>query len=94
MKDAERQVMAAQKNILEDYRELGRLRSGNKSLADSCQRQESAYNLFLDQLSIPIYESVGAGYCGCPHRRKSLSHFRGGGGSTSDLKWDGRNPDI
>lgn len=93
MKDAERQVMAAQKNVLADYRELGRLRSDNKSLADSSQRQESAYSLLLDQLSIPSMRTQVLAVADALIGGKPVSLSGGGGGSTSDLRWDGRNPD-
>lgn len=93
MQDAELQVKTAQKNVLADYKELNQLRGDYESLSDSSHQQESAYRLLLDQLCIPslrvqVFAIADALIGGSP-----IPTFGGGGGSTSDLRWDGRNPD-
>lgn len=91
--DAARQVEAAQSNVLADYGELYQLRRENKSLSDANESLESELNTLLEQLAIPsirnlIFAVVDALIGGQPVPVSS-----GGGGSTSDLPWDGRRPD-
>ena len=93
MKDAEHQVMTAQKNVLADYRELGRLRGDYQSLADSSQRQESDYRQLLDQLAIPSMRAQVLAIADALIGGQPIPSSGGGGGSTSDLRWDGRIPD-
>lgn len=73
---------------------INQLRGDNESLSDSSHQQDSAYRLLLDQLSIPSMRTqvfaiadalIGGG--------KPIPTSGGGGGSGSDLRWDGRNPD-
>ena len=90
--DAARQVEAAQRNVLADYGELYQLRRENKSLSDTNKSLESELNTLLEQLAIPsvrnlIFAVIDALSGGQPIPISS------GGGSISDLPWDGRRPD-
>ena len=91
--DAARQVEAAQRNVLADYGELYQLRRENKSLSDTNKSLESELNTLLEQLAIPsvrnlIFAVIDALIGGQP-----IPISSGGGGSISDLPWDGRRPD-
>lgn len=92
MQDAERQVKAAQKNVLVDYKELNQLRGDYESLSDSSHQQELAYRLLLDQLSIPSLRVQVLAIADALIGGRPIPVSGGGGGSTSDLRWDGRNP--
>ena len=93
MQDAERQVKAAQKNVLADYRELNQLRGDYKSLTDSSHQQDFAYRQLLDQLSIPSMRVQVLAIADALIGGRPIPSSGGGGGTTSDLRWDGRNPD-
>lgn len=93
MEDAKRQVKAAQKNVLADYRELNQLRGDYESLSDSSHQQDSAYRLLLDQLSIPSLRVQVLAIADALIGGRPIPTSGGGGGSVSDLRWDGRNPD-
>lgn len=93
MQDAERQVKAAQKNVLADYKELNQLRSDNEALSDSIQQQDSAYRLLLDQLSVPSLRVQVLAIADTLIGGRPIPASGGGGGSGSELRWDGRNPD-
>ena len=93
--DAARQVEAAQRNVLTDYRELYQLRRENKTLSDTNENLESELNTLLGQLAIPsvrnmIFAVADALISGQPI---PVSSGGGGGNSDSDLRWDGRRPD-
>lgn len=93
MSDAVRQVEAVQRNVLADYGELYQLRRENKFLSGTNENLESELNTLLEQLAIPsirnlIFAVADALICG-----QSVPISSGGGGSTSDLPWDGRRPD-
>lgn len=93
--DAARQVEAAQRNVLADYRELYQLRRENKILSDTNENLESELNTLLGQLAIPsvrnmIFAVADALISGQPI---PVSSGGGGGNSDSDLRWDGRRPD-
>ena len=95
MKDAARQVEAAQRNILADYEKLYQLRRKNKTLSDANENLESELNTLLGQLAIPsvrnmIFAVADALISGQPI---PISSGGGGGNSDSDLRWDGRRPD-
>lgn len=92
MQDSERQVKAAQKNVLADYKELNQLRSNFESLSDSSHQQDSAYRLLLDQLSVPSLRVQVLAIADALIGGRPIPTFGGGGGSASDLRWDGRNP--
>ena len=93
MQDAERQVKAAQKNVLADYRELNQLRGDYESLTDSSHQQDFAYRQLLDQLSIPSMRVQVLAIADALIGGRPIPSSGGGGGTTSDLRWDGRNPD-
>lgn len=91
--DAARQVEVAQRNVLADYGELYQLRKENKILSDTNGNLEAELNTLLEQLAIPsirnlIFSVTDALIGGQPVPISSC-----GGGSTSDLPWDGRRPD-
>ena len=93
--DAARQVEAAQRNVLADYRELYQLKRENKILSDTNENLESELNTLLGQLAIPsvrnmIFAVADALISGQPI---PVSSGGGGGNSDSDLRWDGRRPD-
>ena len=93
MQDAERQVKAAQKNVLADYRELNQLRGDYESLTDSSHQQDFAYRQLLDQLSVPSLRVQVLAIADALIGGKTIPFSGGGGASTSDLRWDGRNLD-
>ncbi len=93
MKDAERQVKAAQKNVLADYQELNQLRGDYESLTDSSHQQDFAYRQLLDQLSVPSLRVQFLAIADALIGGRPIPSSGGGGGTTSDLRWDGRNPD-
>lgn len=93
MQDAERQVKAAQKNVLADYRELNQLRGDYESLTDSSHQQDYAYRQLLDQLSVPSLRVQVLAIADALIGGRPIPSSGGGGGTTSDLRWDGRNPD-
>lgn len=79
--------------VLADYGELYQLRRENKSLSDTNKSLESELNTLLEQLAIPsvrnlIFAVIDALIGGQP-----IPISSGGGGSISDLPWDGRRPD-
>ena len=90
--DAARQVEAAQRNVLADYGELFQLRNDVKSLTENNDNLKSTLETILDQLANPsfrakIFTIADALIGGTP-----IAVSSGGGGSTSDLRWDGRQP--
>ena len=93
MQDAERQVKAAQNNVLADYRELNQLRGDYESLTDSSHQQDFAYSQLLDQLSVPSLRVQVLAIADALIGGRPIPSSGGGGGTTSDLRWDGRNPD-
>lgn len=91
--DAARQVEAAQRNVLADYGELFQLRNDVKSLTENNDNLKSTLETILDQLAnhslrSRIFAIADALICGTP-----VAVSSGGGGSSSDLPWDGRRPD-
>jgi len=93
MKEAARQVESAQRNVLADYGELFQLRRDVKILAENNDDLKSILETMLDQMANPsirskVFAIADALICGQP-----VSISSGGGGSTSDLPWDGRRPD-
>ena len=93
--DAARQVEAAQRNVLADYRELYQLRRENKILSDTNENLESELNTLLGQLAIPSVRNMIFAVADALISGQSIPISSGGcgGNSDSDLRWDGRRPD-
>ena len=92
MNEAAKQVATAQQNILADFGELFQLRNDVKSLTENNDILKSTLETILDQFANPslrskIFAIADALIGGTPVAISS------GGGSTSDLPWDGRRPD-
>ena len=91
--EAEQQVKTAQQNVLADYGEFYQLKRDVEQLSKSNDELKSILETMLDQLSNPslrskIFAIADALVGGTPINMSS-----GGGDSSSDLRWDGRNPD-
>lgn len=91
--DAVRQVEAVQQNVLADYGELFQLHRDVKTLTENNDNLKSTLETILDQMANPsirskIFAIADALICG-----QSVSIFSCGGGSSSDLRWDGRRSD-
>lgn len=91
--DAARQVEAAQRNILADYGEFHQLKRENQSLLDINQDLKSGLNTLLEQLAIPSIRNLIFAVADALIGGQPVPISSGGGGSTSDLPWDGRRPD-
>ena len=92
--DAARQVEAAQRNVLADYRELYQLKRENKILSDTNENLESELNTLLGQLAIPSVRNMIFAVADALISGQQIPVSSGGGGnSDSDLRWDGRRPD-
>ena len=91
--DAARQVEAAQRNVLADYGELYQLRRDNKLLSGANENLESELNALLEQLAIPSIRNLIFAVADALIGGQPVPISSGGGGSTSDLPWDGRRPD-
>lgn len=91
--DAARQVEAAQRNVLADYGELFQLRNDVKSLTENNDNLKSTLETILDQMANPSIRSKIFTITDALIRGTPIAVSSGGGGSTSDLRWDGRRPD-
>jgi plasmid recombination enzyme len=91
--DAARQVEAAQRNVLADYGELYQLKRDNKLLSDINESLESKLNTLLEQLAIPSVRNLIFTVADALIGGQPVPVSSSGGGSTSDLPWDGRRPD-
>lgn len=91
--EAERQVKAAQHNVLADYGELNQLRREVKMLSESNDDLKSTLETILDQLSVPSFRSQIFAIADALLGGTPITVSSGGGGPTSNLPWDGRNPD-
>lgn len=91
--DAARQVEAAQRNVLADYGELYQLKRDNKLLSDINESLESKLNTLLEQLAIPSVRNLIFAVADALIGGQPVPVSSSGGGSTSDLPWDGRRPD-
>lgn len=91
--DAARQVEAAQRNVLADYGELFQLRNDVKSLTEDNDNLKSTLETMLDQLADPSLRAKIFTIADALIRGTPIAVSSGGGGSTSDLRWDGRRPD-
>ena len=92
-KDVGQEVEAAQRNVLADYGEFYQLRRENKSLSDTNESLESELNTLLEQLAIPSVRNLIFAVADALIGGQPVPISSGGGGSTSDLPWDGRRPD-
>lgn len=100
MAEAEKQVETAQKNQLVDYKEYHRYKNDNNRLLQQVKKlteENDSINDFMSRLME---------FLATPHLRQQLftiadaliggypiTTSSGGGGDTSDLRWDGRNSD-
>lgn len=91
--DAARQVEAAQRNVLADYGEFYQLRRENKLLSDANESLKSELNTLLEQLATPSVRNMIFAVADALIGGQPVPISSGGGGSTSDLPWDGRRPD-
>lgn len=91
--DAVRQVEAVQRNVLADYGELYQLRRDNKSLSDTNENLKLELNTLLNQLAVPSIRNLIFAVADALIGGQPVPIPSGGGGSTSDLPWDGRRPD-
>ena len=91
--DAARQVEAAQRNVLADYGEFYRLKRKNQSLSDINRELESELNTLFGQLAVPSIRNLIFAVADALIGGQPVLISSGGGGSTSDLPWDGRRPD-
>ncbi len=91
--DAVRQVETAQQNVLADYGELYQLKRDNKLLSDINESLESKLNTLLEQLAIPSVRNLIFAVADALIGGQPVPVSSSGGGSTSDLPWDGRRPD-
>ena len=93
-RDAERQVEAAQRNVLADYGEFYRLKRENQSLSEINQELESELNTWIGQLAVPSIRNLVFAVADALIGGQPVPISSGGGGnSNSDLRWDGRRPD-
>ena len=91
--DAARQVETAQRNVLADYGEFYRLKRENLSLLEINQELESELNTLLSQLAVPSIRNMIFAIADALIGSQPVPISSGGGGSTSDLPWDGRRLD-
>ena len=91
--DAARQVETAQRNVLADYGEFYRLKRENLSLLEINQELESELNTLLSQLAVPSIRNMIFAIADALIGSQLVPISSGGGGSTSDLPWDGRRLD-
>lgn len=92
--DAARHVEAAQRNVLADYGELYQLRRENKTLSNANENLESELNTLLGQLAVPSVRNLIIAVADALIDGQPVPISSGGGGSTSDLPWDGRRGRI
>ena len=100
MSEAEKQVKAAGQNQLVDYKEYHRYRNENGQLRQYIHDiTEENGNLnetlcrLLDVLAIPDFREKFFSIADALIGGRPIPILSGGGGETSDLRWDGKNPD-
>lgn len=100
MAEAERQVKAAEQNQLVDYKELHRYRNENgqlrqyiRDITEENSKLDETLCGLLDVLSIPDFQEKFFAIADALIGGRPIPVSSGGGGDTSDLRWDGRNPD-
>ena len=89
--EANRQIEEAQKNVIYDYSELHHLRADNQHLSAENQELNSQLYTLLDQFSTPNLRSAVLALANNIINDPNYSSG-GGGGDSSDLRWDGRKP--
>ena len=100
MAEAEKQVKAAGQNLLVDYKEIHRYKNENGQLhqyirdiiEENSKLNETLCGL-LDVLAIPDFREKFFAIADALMGGRPIPTSSGGGGDTSDLRWDGRNPD-
>lgn len=100
MAEAEKQVKAAGQNQLVDYKEYHRYKKENGQLrqyiqdtAEENSKLNEALLGLLDVLAVPDFREKFFAIADALIGGRPISTSSGGGGDTSDLRWDGRNPD-
>lgn len=100
MAEAEKQVKAAGQNQLADYKELHRYRNENGQLrqyihdiTEENSKLNEALSGLLDVLAIPDFREKFFAIADALIGGRPIPTSSGGGSDTSDLRWDGRNPD-
>lgn len=98
--EAEKQVKAARQNLLVDYKELHRYRNENgqlrqyiRDITEENDRLNETLSDLLDVLAIPDFRDKFFAIADALIGGRPIPTSYGGGGETSDLRWDGRNPD-
>lgn len=100
MAEAEKQVKAAKQNQLVDYKELHRYKNENGQqhqyirdiIEENSKLNETLCGL-LDVLVIPDFREKFFAIADALIGGRPIPTSSGGGGETSDLRWDGRNSD-
>lgn len=100
MAEAEKQVRAAGQNQLVDYKELHRYRNENgqlrqyiRDITEENSKLNETFCGLLDVLAIPDFREKFFAIADVLIGGRPIPTSSGGGGDTSDLRWDGRNPD-
>ncbi len=91
MTDAQKQVETVQNNMLVDYNELWRYRQTNEERENRLSELTEQQDTLIEQLMNPNQRPLVLGFADALLSGEVPSS--GGGGSTSDLPWDGRNRD-
>lgn len=100
MAEAEKQVKAAQQNQLVDYKEYHRYMNENdrlyrhiRDITEENANLSEALSGLLDVLAIPNLREKFFAIADALIGGRPVPTSSGGGSDTSDLRWDGRNPD-
>lgn len=100
MAEAEKQVKAAGQNQLVDYKELHRYKNENgqqrqyiRDITEENSKLNETLCGLLDVLAIPDFREKFFAIADALIGGRPIPISSGGGGDTSDLRWDGRNPD-
>lgn len=100
MAEAEKQVKAAGQNQLVDYKELHRYRNENgqlrqyiRDITEENNNLNEALSGLLDVLAVPDFREKFFAIADALIGGHPVPTSSGGGSGTSDLRWDGRNPD-
>lgn len=91
--DAKKQVESIQKNMLIDYNEFYRLKADNVEQIKLISDLQDSLNTLADQMvNQPMFNLV-VGVAEALLDGRELPVSGGGGGSSTDMRWDGRRPD-